>query len=66
LSPGGSIVIPSDWKSANDAGELVIVMGKRCRNVSVAQAKAAIFGYACGNDVSERGVGDAGSGRCHL
>lgn len=54
LNPGDPIVIPSDSKNTHHEAELVIVIGKRCKNVSVAQAKAAIFGYTCGNDVSER------------
>ena len=33
-------------------GELGIVIGKRCRNVSVAQAGDYIFGYTCINDVT--------------
>jgi len=32
----------------------VIVVGKHVRNASKEEAKAAIFGYTCGNDVSER------------
>jgi 2-keto-4-pentenoate hydratase/2-oxohepta-3-ene-1,7-dioic acid hydratase in catechol pathway len=35
-------------------GELVVVVGKRCRHVSAAQALEAIFGYSVGNDVSVR------------
>jgi 2-keto-4-pentenoate hydratase/2-oxohepta-3-ene-1,7-dioic acid hydratase in catechol pathway len=35
-------------------GEMVIVMGKKTKNVSVAEAPACIFGCTCGNDVSER------------
>jgi 2-keto-4-pentenoate hydratase/2-oxohepta-3-ene-1,7-dioic acid hydratase in catechol pathway len=33
-------------------GELVVVIGRRARAVSVAQAPAHIFGYCCGNDVT--------------
>jgi len=33
-------------------GELGIVIGKRCRNVPVAQADDCIFGYTCINDVT--------------
>jgi 2-keto-4-pentenoate hydratase/2-oxohepta-3-ene-1,7-dioic acid hydratase in catechol pathway len=35
-------------------GELVAVVGKRCRHASAAQALEAIFGYSVGNDVSVR------------
>jgi len=33
-------------------GELVIVIGKTCRNASPAEAAAAIFGYTCVNDIT--------------
>ncbi|MDX2149624.1 MAG: fumarylacetoacetate hydrolase family protein [Bryobacteraceae bacterium] len=42
--PGDPIVIPKDSKNTHYEGELVIVMG----------ASNRIFGYTCGNDVSER------------
>jgi hypothetical protein len=34
--------------------ELVVVIGKRCRHVSKADAASVVFGYAAGNDVSVR------------
>lgn len=33
-------------------GELGVVVGKRCRNASVDEAREAIFGYTCVNDVT--------------
>jgi 2-keto-4-pentenoate hydratase/2-oxohepta-3-ene-1,7-dioic acid hydratase in catechol pathway len=35
-------------------GELVALIGKTARNVSVAEAERYIFGFTCGLDVSER------------
>jgi 2-keto-4-pentenoate hydratase/2-oxohepta-3-ene-1,7-dioic acid hydratase in catechol pathway len=35
-------------------GEVVLVLGRGGRNLSLAEARAAIFGATCGNDVSER------------
>ena len=35
-------------------GELVIVMGKRGKHIAADQAEDYIFGFTCGNDVSER------------
>ena len=35
-------------------GELVAVFGRRCRNVSKAEALDYVFGWSIGNDVSER------------
>jgi 2-keto-4-pentenoate hydratase/2-oxohepta-3-ene-1,7-dioic acid hydratase in catechol pathway len=36
--------------------ELGIVMGRRCANVSVADAPGVVFGYTCVNDVTARDV----------
>lgn len=52
--PGDPIRIPADSRNTHYEGELVIVIGKAASNVSVADAKKAIFGATCGNDVSER------------
>jgi 2-keto-4-pentenoate hydratase/2-oxohepta-3-ene-1,7-dioic acid hydratase in catechol pathway len=35
-------------------GELVVVIGKQCKNVSQEEALDYVFGYTIGNDVSER------------
>jgi 2-keto-4-pentenoate hydratase/2-oxohepta-3-ene-1,7-dioic acid hydratase in catechol pathway len=52
--PDGAIVLPSDSNNVHYEGELVIVLGKRARKASREEARAAIFGFTCGNDVSER------------
>ncbi len=52
--PDEPILIPPDARNLHYEGELVIVIGRRCRRASRAEAEAAIFGYTCGNDVSER------------
>ena len=54
LEPEGNIIIPEGAKNVHYEGEMVIVMGKKAKNVSVADAPNYIFGYTCGNDVSER------------
>jgi 2-keto-4-pentenoate hydratase/2-oxohepta-3-ene-1,7-dioic acid hydratase in catechol pathway len=49
------IVIPKDaTDQVQYEGELVAVIGKRCKRVSEAQALDYVFGYTIGNDVSER------------
>ena len=35
-------------------GELAVVIGRRCKNVSVDEALSAVLGYTCANDVSAR------------
>jgi 2-keto-4-pentenoate hydratase/2-oxohepta-3-ene-1,7-dioic acid hydratase in catechol pathway len=54
LENEGAIRIPEGTSDVHYEGELVIVIGKRARNVSPAEAPAHIFGYTCGNDVSAR------------
>jgi len=54
LSPGASIVIPSGTTQCEYEGELVLVIGKRARQVSVEEAGEYVFGVTCGNDVSAR------------
>lgn len=54
--PGGPIVIPKHLASTrvDYECELVVVIGKRCKNVSRADALNYVLGYTCGNDVSAR------------
>jgi 2-keto-4-pentenoate hydratase/2-oxohepta-3-ene-1,7-dioic acid hydratase in catechol pathway len=54
LKSGGSIVIPPGTAQCEYEGELVVVIGKEARNVSVEQAGQYVFGVTCGNDVSAR------------
>ncbi|MGC8793403.1 MAG: fumarylacetoacetate hydrolase family protein [Bryobacteraceae bacterium] len=53
-NPGDPIVIPPDARNVHYEGELVLVIGRRVRNATIEQAREAIFGVTCGNDVSER------------
>jgi 2-keto-4-pentenoate hydratase/2-oxohepta-3-ene-1,7-dioic acid hydratase in catechol pathway len=49
------IVIPKDaTELVQYEGELVAVIGKKCKRVSEAEALDYVFGYTIGNDVSER------------
>jgi len=52
--PGGPIMIPRDATDLHYEGELVLVIGKLAKNASIDEARDAIFGVTCGNDVSER------------
>ncbi len=54
IPAGAPIRIPAGAKNVHYEGELVVVLGKGGRNLSIAEARAAIFGATCGNDVSER------------
>lgn len=55
IASGEDIVKPKDSGPRFEyEGELVAVIGKRCRNVTSEQANACIFGWTIGNDVTER------------
>ena len=52
---GHDIVVPADaTEELQYEGELVVVIGKTCRNVSETEALDYVLGYTIGNDVSER------------
>ncbi len=48
------IIFPPEASEVHYEGEMVIVIGKKARDVSEAEAPQYIFGITCGNDVSER------------
>ncbi len=52
--PGDPIRIPPGSKDLHYEAEFVIVMGKRAKGITEAEAADHILGYTCGNDVSER------------
>jgi 2-keto-4-pentenoate hydratase/2-oxohepta-3-ene-1,7-dioic acid hydratase in catechol pathway len=54
IAHGENIVIPPDAKNVHYEGELVVVIGRKAKHVTVADAKSYIFGVTIGNDVSER------------
>jgi 2-keto-4-pentenoate hydratase/2-oxohepta-3-ene-1,7-dioic acid hydratase in catechol pathway len=54
VGPDAAIVAPEDALDLHFEGELVVVIGKRAKNVSAADAPQYVFGVTAGNDVSER------------
>jgi 2-keto-4-pentenoate hydratase/2-oxohepta-3-ene-1,7-dioic acid hydratase in catechol pathway len=52
--PGDDIVLPTDATNTHYEGELVLVIGRRAKNVSRETALDYVFGVTAGNDVSER------------
>jgi 2-keto-4-pentenoate hydratase/2-oxohepta-3-ene-1,7-dioic acid hydratase in catechol pathway len=54
IGDGGSIVVPPITTQAIPEGELAVVIGKRCKNLTQADALAHIAGFTCANDVSAR------------
>jgi 2-keto-4-pentenoate hydratase/2-oxohepta-3-ene-1,7-dioic acid hydratase in catechol pathway len=62
IGPGDAIVLPRGEPlhsstapgRVDEEAELVVVIGRRCRNVGREDALGYVFGYTCGNDVSAR------------
>jgi 2-keto-4-pentenoate hydratase/2-oxohepta-3-ene-1,7-dioic acid hydratase in catechol pathway len=54
LAPGGEVVLPQESSRVDYEGELVVVIGERCRRIPAAQASRAIFGYSIACDVTAR------------
>lgn len=54
IGPGQPIVIPRVSSQVDYEGELAVVIGKRARYVSEAQALAVVAGYTLFNDVTAR------------
>lgn len=57
IATGEQIVPPPGSTSLHYEGEMVIVIGKKGRDISRKNAKDFIFGVTIGNDVTERGYG---------
>jgi 2-keto-4-pentenoate hydratase/2-oxohepta-3-ene-1,7-dioic acid hydratase in catechol pathway len=54
LNPGDAIILPPQSQQVEHEAELVVVLGKRTRNVTVEHAQDYIYGYTVGNDVTAR------------
>ncbi|WP_108816142.1 fumarylacetoacetate hydrolase family protein [Loktanella sp. Alg231-35] len=50
--PGSTVTLPPDIGRVIYEGELGIVIGQTCKNISVERAQDAIFGYTCVNDIT--------------
>ena len=54
VGPTSAVVIPPVSKFIDYEGELVVVIGARCKNVSAQDALTSVAGYTICNDVSAR------------
>jgi len=54
IGPDEPIVLPRDAGRVDYEGELVAIIGRKCRGVSPEEALSYVLGYTCGNDVSAR------------
>lgn len=51
---GATLTMPEDARNVHYEGELVLVIGKSAKNVSIEEARDYIFGVTVGNDLTER------------
>jgi 2-keto-4-pentenoate hydratase/2-oxohepta-3-ene-1,7-dioic acid hydratase in catechol pathway len=54
ISNGDAILLPPQSSQVEHEAELVVVIGKKARNVTTDEAKQYVFGYTIGNDVTAR------------
>lgn len=58
IGPGGIVELPYTDVRTDHEGELTVVLGRRARNVSAAQAMDFVLGYTCGLDITVRSTED--------
>jgi 2-keto-4-pentenoate hydratase/2-oxohepta-3-ene-1,7-dioic acid hydratase in catechol pathway len=51
---GEPILLPADARNVHFEGELVLIIGKRAKDISEAEADQVILGVTVGNDLTER------------
>jgi 5-oxopent-3-ene-1,2,5-tricarboxylate decarboxylase/2-hydroxyhepta-2,4-diene-1,7-dioate isomerase len=61
-SHDGSVVRPAGCRYLNYEGEIAIVIGEPCRNVSISQAESRIAGYTIANDFGLHDFRDTDAG----
>ncbi|MEO6790740.1 MAG: fumarylacetoacetate hydrolase family protein [Ornithinibacter sp.] len=54
VGPGDPVVLPPQTSEVHYEGELAVVIGRLCKDVSVSDALSVVFGYTCANDVTAR------------
>ncbi|WP_431841379.1 fumarylacetoacetate hydrolase family protein [Calidifontibacter indicus] len=54
IGPDDPVVMPPQSERVDYEGELAVIIGRMCRDVSAEDAAKSIFGYTCANDVTAR------------
>jgi 2-keto-4-pentenoate hydratase/2-oxohepta-3-ene-1,7-dioic acid hydratase in catechol pathway len=54
IADGETIILPPQSKQVEHEAELVVVIGKRGKNIIAEEASEFIFGYTVGNDITAR------------
>ena len=59
IGPDDPVVMPPQSERVDYEGELAVIIGRMCRDVSPEDAAKSIFGYTCANDVTARDLIEA-------
>jgi len=54
ISDGETVILPPQSKQVEHEAELVVVIGRRGKNITAESASEHIFGYTVGNDITAR------------
>jgi 2-keto-4-pentenoate hydratase/2-oxohepta-3-ene-1,7-dioic acid hydratase in catechol pathway len=54
IAPGGAIELEAAHDTVDAEAEIAVVIGTSARNLTRTNALAAVFGYTCANDVTDR------------
>lgn len=54
VGPGDPVVMPPQSEDVHYEGELAVVIGSMCKNVTPEEARKVVLGYTCANDVTAR------------
>ncbi len=54
VGPGDAVRLPASSNVVHHEGELAVVIGRLCRDLTPENALDAVLGYTCGNDVTAR------------
>lgn len=54
VGPGDPVVLPPQSENVHFEGELAVVIGSMCKDVTPEEARKVVWGYTCANDVTAR------------
>ncbi|MBE8540590.1 fumarylacetoacetate hydrolase family protein [Geoglobus acetivorans] len=60
IGDGDAIILPEKSMRVDYEGELAVVIGERCKDVTVKEAEEVVLGYTCFNDVTARDLQQKG------
>jgi 2-keto-4-pentenoate hydratase/2-oxohepta-3-ene-1,7-dioic acid hydratase in catechol pathway len=54
IAPGEAVVLPPESQRVEHEGEIAVVIGRRIKRATPEEARAAVLGVTCANDVTAR------------